>query len=207
MEALLLTIIISLSVVGEKGWVANSRMGARICRDRYFEFFCLGSGDCGGGGSQQRFFFSVLLSGRLRAARTQTRIEPPCCPAVCSRLTSRSPLVQPLDVKAQQFHSSSCDLLFSLMNPSNAFVRISVAGRARTVRSTAEKKYNIPLCYRSRRNSVSRLALFTYPFTNETTSLSCLYRSVSKHKVFSQCLCYKKYTYICVYIIYIHIIN
>lgn len=75
MEALLLTIIISLSVVGEKGWVANSRMGARICRDRYFEFFCLGSGDCGGG--QQRFFFSVLFSGRLRAARTQTRIEPP----------------------------------------------------------------------------------------------------------------------------------
>lgn len=74
MEALL-TIIISLSVVGEKDWEANSRMGARICRDRYFEFFCLGSGDCGGG--QQRFFLSVLFSGRLRAARTQTRIEPP----------------------------------------------------------------------------------------------------------------------------------
>lgn len=53
----------------------------------------------------------------------------------------------------------------------------------------------VALCYRWRRNSVGS-ALFTYPFANETTSLSCLHRSVSKHKVFLlQRLCYKKYIY------------
>lgn len=186
------------SVVGEKGWEANSRMGARICRDRYFEFFCLGSGDCGGGGGgggQQRFFFSVCCSlagcARRSGRRVSSRHDAPRL--VCSRLTSRVALGK---VKLGSFihHRFARLLRISWWWILRWMYRLRVDERGQF---EVQFREVVALCYRWRRNSVGRSALFTYPFANETTSLSCLHRSVSKHEVFLlQRLCYKKYIYI-----------
>lgn len=57
------------------GVQANSRMGARICRDRYFGFFSLEMA-------------IVVANVSCQPACTHTRIQAPSCPAASLRMTS-----------------------------------------------------------------------------------------------------------------------